>query len=163
MSSTLFDFDFGASFSEDRKHRYALWRIWDASKPIVMFIGLNPSTANETESDNTIERVGAISQYNGFGGFYMMNCWTFITPYPKELQINPMVNNMNNDVLTVTASVCAAVVFAWGAFPIVKEMGRDKELMEMFPNAQALFINKDGSPKHPLYCKKDTKLIPFRY
>ena len=33
----------GAEFSEGRKYRYALWRIWDSSKPLVMFIGLNPS------------------------------------------------------------------------------------------------------------------------
>lgn len=61
--------DFGADFSNDRKYRYALWRIWDRTKPLVMFIGLNPSTANETENDPTIKSVGRISKNNGYGGF----------------------------------------------------------------------------------------------
>ncbi len=33
--------DFGAEFSECRQYRYALWRMWDRSKPPVMFVGLN--------------------------------------------------------------------------------------------------------------------------
>ena len=45
-----------AIFSECRKYRYALCRIWDDSKPYAMFIGLNPSTADETEDDPTIRR-----------------------------------------------------------------------------------------------------------
>ena len=32
----------GAELSPCRRYRYALWRIWDDSKPAVMFIGLNP-------------------------------------------------------------------------------------------------------------------------
>lgn len=47
----------GAKFSEDRNYRYALWRIWDESKPMVMFIGLNPSTANETSESRLVSNV----------------------------------------------------------------------------------------------------------
>src|SRR5689334_6852032 len=94
----------GADFSECRSYRYALWRIWDESKPLVMFIGLNPSTANETETDNTITRVRGICEHNGFGGFYMMNCWAYISTDPKLLKVNPMSNEWNNNMLTVIAS-----------------------------------------------------------
>jgi hypothetical protein len=45
---------------------------------------------------------------------------------------------------------------------VVSETGRDKELIAMFPDAKALFINKSGSPKHPLYCRKDTALIDYK-
>ena len=41
----------GAHFSKSRVFRYALWRIWDKDKPAVMFVGLNPSTADETVDD----------------------------------------------------------------------------------------------------------------
>lgn len=152
----------GADFSEDRQYRYALWRIWDETKPLVMFIGLNPSTANETENDPTIRSVERISRANGYGGFYMMNCWAYIATEPTLLKINPMSEEWNNNMLTVIASKCQDVVFAWGSFAIVGEKGRDKELAEMFPNAKALFINKNGSPKHPLYCKSDTKLVDWK-
>ena len=63
----------GAEFSEDRKYRFCLFRIWDRNLPLVMFIGLNPSTANETDSDPTIRSCGRIAKANGYGGFYMMN------------------------------------------------------------------------------------------
>ena len=46
----------GAKLSDDKLYRYSLWRIWDDKKPYVLFIGLNPSTADETEDDPTIRR-----------------------------------------------------------------------------------------------------------
>lgn len=165
-TENVFDFDlsvddYGADFSHDRNYRYALWRIWDRTKPLVMFIGLNPSTANENDNDPTIRSVGRISKNNGYGGFYMMNCFPYITAYPELLKRNPMLDEWNNNMLTVIASKCKDVVFAWGNFDVVKESGRDKELIEMFPRAKALSINKNGSPKHPLYCKSDTLFIKF--
>jgi hypothetical protein len=41
---------------ESRKYRYTLTRVWDETKDKVMFIGLNPSTADEIEDDPTIRR-----------------------------------------------------------------------------------------------------------
>lgn len=38
-----------AVLSEDRKYRYLLSLTWDDTKPTVLFIGLNPSTADEKE------------------------------------------------------------------------------------------------------------------
>ena len=130
-----------------------------------MFIGLNPSTANADTDDNTIKRVTAISNYNGHGGFYMMNCWAYISTDPEKLREhrwNELICEWNDNMLTVIKAQCKDVVFAWGNFSVVKETGRDKELIEMFPNAKALHINKNGSPKHPLYCKAETKFIDYK-
>lgn len=157
----------GADFSEDRNYRYALWRIWDESKPLVMFIGLNPSTANETEPDNTIKRVMQISKNNGYGGFYMMNCFPIVSTDPSILKdfwesANPFIQNhdtVNRQKLREISEKCEAIVFAWGNFKVVKEINRDKELEKMFPEAMALKINQNGSPKHPLYCKSNTKFV----
>ena len=46
----------GAVLSEDRKYRYALWRIWEAEGPKVLFICLNPSKADEFNDDPTLIR-----------------------------------------------------------------------------------------------------------
>lgn len=35
----------GAIFSLDGKYRYILWRAWSPSKPVLAYIGLNPSKA----------------------------------------------------------------------------------------------------------------------
>lgn len=162
--STLFDTTetSGAEFSNCRNYRYALWRIWDTSKPLVMFIGLNPSTANEFSDDPTIRRVKAIAKNLGYGGIYMMNCFAYISTDPKLLKTNPMSKEWNDNMLTITASKCADVIFAWGNFDIVKTTGRDIELIEMFPHAKALHINKNGSPKHPLYVRNDVIPVKFK-
>lgn len=162
MTQQLFPQNNGANFSNDRSYRYSLWRIWDESKPLVMFIGLNPSTANEPHSDPTIKRVIRISEYNGYGGFYMMNCFAYISTNPKGLVIDIISHCLNDNLLIEIGSKCKDVVFAWGNFDVVKDNGMDKELKQMFPNAKALHINKNGSPKHPLYCKVESKLIDFK-
>jgi hypothetical protein len=54
-SGTLWD-DRTALFSDDRLYRYQLWRGWDESRAPVMFIGLNPSTADALDDDNNGER-----------------------------------------------------------------------------------------------------------
>jgi len=93
---------------------------------------------------------------------YMMNCFAFISTDPKLLKTNPMSEEWNNNQLTITASRCKDIIFAWGNFDIVKAMGRDLELMAMFPNAKALHINQNGSPKHPLYCKSNIQPVNFK-
>lgn len=154
----------GASFSEDRNYRYALWRIWDESKPLVMFIGLNPSTANETDNDPTIKSVCRIAKNNGYGGVYMMNCFSLVSTDPKRLQEvydclheEEDVENMRR--LLEVSRLCQDVVFAWGNFEIVKQ--RAKSIAGYFKDAKALAINKNGSPKHPLYCKSDIQPVSF--
>ena len=158
--ATIFEVkeDKGAKFSEDGKYRFALWRIWDASKPLVMFIGLNPSKAGSYKDDPTIESVRRIAKFNGYGGFYMMNCWDFISTEPKDL----IIEEPNNFLLKEVAKGCKDVVFAWGNFKIISDKGRDKELIKMFPNAKCINQNKNGSPGHPLFKKGETKLIDFK-
>lgn len=159
----------GAEFSECGKYRYRLWRIWDESKPKAMCIGLNPSTANADKDDATISILKRMLPILGYGGFYMMNCWAFITSDPKKLMINPMSDEWNNNILTVTAASCVDVIFAYGSFKIIKQKGRDRELIKMFPNAKCFAKSKDGSPIHPLAMQERNgrnpnkpELIPYK-
>lgn len=150
----------GAEFSTDRKYRYALWRIWDRSKPLVMFIGVNPSTANEDTTDRTITRVKGIVENWGYGGFYMMNLFAIVSKDPTVLKTDPDPLGDNDGWIEKIHSLCDRVVFAWGGFKEAKE--RCKKIIKMFPDAMALKILKDGSPKHPLYCRKDTQPVRFK-
>ena len=140
----------GADFSECKKYRYRLWRIWDNKLPLAMCIGLNPSTANAVKTDPTITNLAKMLKILGYGGFYMMNCWPYIASKPEQLKHSPMSDEWNNNVLTVTASLCKDVIFCWGNFEIVTEKGRDTELAEMFPNAKCFGFTKSGKPFHPL-------------
>jgi len=146
----------GAIFSDCKKYRYQLWRIWDKSRPLAMFIGLNPSTANESADDPTIRRVKQFASDWGYGGIYMTNLFAFVTPYPEELRkCNDAIKD-NDKWLKETSQKCDRIIFAWGSFPEAEQ--RAKEVSVMF-NAYALGFNKNGSPKHPLYVKSDIKLI----
>lgn len=148
----------GAFFSDDRKHRYALWRIWDAAKPFIMFIGLNPSTANETETDPTITRVINFAKNWGYGGVYMMNLFSYVSTDPANL-VTCTDNSINDTVLYNTRIVCKEVIFAWGNFKVAQE--RAARVAAMFPGSKALVLNKNGSPRHPLYVKGDVKPVEF--
>lgn len=156
--NNLFDNN-GADFSDCGKYRYKLWRIWDENKPLIMFIGLNPSTANATSDDPTIRRVKRFAKDWGFGGVYMMNCFPYISTDPNKL--TDFGNTVINDrKLKEVSFRCDRIIFSWGNFDIVPELGRDEELDIMFPKAYALMINKNGSPRHPLYVKAD--VVPTR-
>lgn len=64
----------GAEFSPCEKYRYRLWRVWDTSLPLMFFILMNPSTADETVNDPTIERQCRRAKGIGYGGLCILNC-----------------------------------------------------------------------------------------
>jgi hypothetical protein len=155
----------GAEFGIERKYRFSLWRIWNQPAGLVMFIGLNPSTADESQNDRTIQRVEGIVRHWGYGGFYMMNLFPLVSPYPERLKefletpFHDIEDRENDFWIEKISARCCMTVFAWGNFKEAKE--RAKILEGMFPDAHALYINKNGSPKHPLYCPKIT--LPVKY
>jgi hypothetical protein len=149
----------GAVFSTERHYRYALWRVWNADNGIVMFIGLNPSTANERDNDPTIRRVMSFAYDWGFGGVVMANIYGWITPYPLELQACEYPIGENDQWVEALAKHCQKIVFAWGKFKQAAKWSQ--VLIEMFPDAYALKINNDGTPRHPLYVPG--KIIPVKF
>ena len=149
----------GVTFKNDGQYRLALWRIWDDKLPKVMFIGLNPSTANESTDDPTIRRVKTFAKNWGFGGVYMLNLFTYVTAYPEELKTCRYPVLFADPFLLRYSKLASKIIFAWGSFKEAKNRG--KEVIQMFPDGEVLGINKDGSPKHPLYISGKTK--PFAY
>ena len=95
MSTKLIYSD--AKFSKDRIYRYALWRIWDDTLPKLLFIGLNPSTADEINDDPTMRRCIRFSKDLGYGGFIMGNIFAYRSTDPKKLKtINNPIGKRNN-------------------------------------------------------------------
>lgn len=158
MSSDLFN-QSGASFSPCGEYRYKLWRIWNSSKPVVVFIGLNPSTANATTDDPTIRRVVGFAKRWGFGGVQMMNLFGIISSDPKVLIQHPRPIGENDRYLREAALDGLQVVFAWGSFKQIGE--RDKAVIAMFPNAICLKKSAKGKPWHPLYVASSIHPIVF--
>jgi len=153
--------DKGAMLSPDRVYRYSLWRVWDESKPLVMFIGLNPSTADENDDDPTIRRCINFAKDWGYGGIYMLNLFALRTKNPIILLSHPSpIGIVNDHWLKQVAQNNVKVIAAWGTKGLY--LGRDKEVMKLFRQMNCLGLTKDGHPKHPLFLRKDTKMILFQ-
>lgn len=158
-----------AVFSKCRKYRYLLTRQWDSTKPYVAFVGLNPSTADETLDDPTIRREINFSKEWGYGGLVKVNLFAFRATDPKDMKnaLDP-IGLENNDYLLYAGKQANLVVACWGNHGIY--MGRGEQVKYMF---EAYFgemitlchfgLTKSSQPKHPLYLKRDSKLLPFTY
>jgi hypothetical protein len=147
-----------AKLSSCRKYRFALWRTWDDSKPFVMIIGLNPSTADEVENDPTIIRCINFAKYWGYGGVCMANLFAYRATDPSVMKskIDP-VGTENDMWLTNLAQDAGIVVAAWGNDG--SHLNRSSVVKELLPNLHYLKMNKSGEPAHPLYLKGDLKPI----
>jgi len=76
-----------ALFSTCRTYRYALYRQLDqANQTTVAFIGLNPSTADETKDDPTIRRCVGFARSWGFGFLLMQNLFAFRATDPRVMK-----------------------------------------------------------------------------
>ena len=159
LDGLLFPPTSGATFSQCGNYRYKLWRIWDSSKPMIAFIGLNPSTANATSDDPTIRRVKGFAKQWGYGGVYMLNLFGIISSDPSILLTANDPIGDNDRYLLEAAIDGLRVVFAWGSFKQIGE--RDKDVIAMFPNAICLKKSGAGKPWHPLYVKADIQPIYF--
>jgi hypothetical protein len=147
-----------AIFSPCGQYRYVLWRKW-SDRPKVMFVGLNPSTANATSDDPTIRRVKRFAQDWGYGGVYMLNLFAIVSPYPRILKTHPDPLGANNEWLIEYARKSEAICFAWGNFK--EASARAKEVASMFPNGICLGVNKNGTPKHPLYVPANSERLSY--
>ncbi len=149
-----------ATFSNCRKYRYSLSRIWDKKKKLVLFIGLNPSTANEEVDDPTIRRCVNYVQNWGYGGLMMVNLFAYRVTLPSGLKKVKYPIGEDNDKYIMTLSKKADItVAAWGNNGNL--YGRDKQVFDLIPNLMCLKLNKSGQPAHPLYLKKNIKLTKF--
>src|SRR4028119_2392792 len=88
----------GAIFDPTRTYRYALWRTWDAARPPVAFVLLNPSTADARRDDPTIRRCANFARTWGFGGLEVVNLFAFRATHPTDLKCAADPVGPQNDV-----------------------------------------------------------------
>lgn len=149
-----------ALLSEDRMYRYGLSRVWDKSKPYALFIGLNPSTADENKDDPTIKKCVDYVLKWGYGGLKMTNLFAYRATLPSDLRKAKEPIGVDNDKYIKELSKSAAItIVAWsndGSY-----LDRDKEVLRLIKNPMCLNINKSGQPSHPLYQKKELQPKPY--
>lgn len=153
----------GADISECGKYRYSLWRIWDDTKQKVLFICLNPSTADADNDDATIRRCIGYAKSWGYGGVYMGNLFAFRAREPKDMKsATDPVGPENNRYLRELSNTCEMIICGWGGDGGYQDRSSYVIKNRILPiKVHYLKMNKSGEPGHPLYLKKSLKPQPY--
>jgi hypothetical protein len=156
--------DRGAKFDRTRRYRYRLWRTWATDKPRLLFVMLNPSTADAEKLDPTVRRCVGFAERWGYGSLEVANLFAFRSTDPSELYraedpIGPENDRHIKDAVRASRSVIAA----WGQHGRLR--GRDEEVVELVTDLADLHClrrTKHGLPWHPLYLPGSLPPLLFR-
>lgn len=167
-----------AIFSQDRTYRYRLWQVWNPAKPRVLYVMLNPSTADEKVNDPTVERCYRRAlKMPEFGGFEVVNLFALRSTYPQALyeHLRPIddgeiINGegANDSHIWHATSHAGMVICGWGEHG--KYKARSTAVRNLLLHATnianriplcALKINASGEPAHPLYIPYSAQPIPY--
>ncbi|NJM40825.1 MAG: DUF1643 domain-containing protein [Anaerolineae bacterium] len=144
-----------AFFSPCHQYRYLLWREWDVASPsYALFIGLNPSTADETHDDPTVRRCIGFAKRWGYGAVCVTNLFALCATNPNVLTAHPTpVGEETNRWIIEAARHADVVIAAWGNHG--SHLGRDQAVLALLPTRpHILQMNQGGQPAHPLYLPK---------
>jgi len=151
-----------AVLSPDGLYRYRLSRTWDSAKLPLVWIMLNPSTADAYQDDPTIRRCMSFARREGAGGIEVLNLFAYRSASPKELaRVTDPVGPDNDDWIMEVLHPHSRCVCAWGAFP--KAWGRAAAVMDLAKGVDFLCLGRTvaGHPLHPLYVANDRPFVPW--
>lgn len=154
----------GCVLSACGRYRYALWRILDRSKPFWLMALLNPSTATEEQNDPTISRCITRASRADAGGLVVVNTGAIRETNPDQAcRAADPIGPHNEAWVRALIPACDMHIAGWG--PNAARFGGDRQMLEIFREAQvqlhALKLNRDGSPRHPLYVPYSAQPIPM--
>lgn len=144
--------------SSCRQYRYTLWREFgDTAKDsrYVVFVGLNPSFADESTDDRTVRRCIQFAKDWGYPALCIVNLFAFRTPKPYDMmQATDPIGPDNDQHLQNLCAKADLVVAAWGNGGVFRD--RSTHVRALLPAPRCLGLNKSGQPKHPLYVRAAT-------
>lgn len=151
-----------ALFSEDMVYRYMLEINFDLRRlsrldTAILFIGLNPSTADEMVDDPTIRRELGFAKDLGFSTLVKANLFAYRATDPKDMKNaeDPIGPENGVEFLAELSKLAKMTIAAWGRDGRFR--GRDCEVMSAIPGMYCLGTNDDGTPCHPLYLPRETE------
>ena len=138
-------------------------------------IGINPSTAEPDNLDNTLKSVSRIAAHNGFDSFVMFNVYAQRATRPDDMdrELNELLHRENmaafrHILSNVGEGVKPAIWAAWGT--IIEKRpylpGCVKEMVSIGEEYGARWLcagkcSVKGHPHHPLYLRKDEETRDF--
>ena len=146
--------------------RYSLTRDVDQAEGnnseasgVVTFIGLNPSTADETNNDPTTRRCIEFARSWGFSRMHLVYVYALRATNPSvALKADDPIGPENLGVVEEILASSDLVICAWGALGVGLTADR---ILKLVPAPHCLGRTKLGAPRHPLYVHASTKPMPF--
>lgn len=148
-----------AIVSPCQSYRYALGRRWSAA-PVVLIIGLNPSSADGHSDDPTVRRCVAFARSWGYGALWLGNLFAYRATDPRQmLAACDPVGPANDRWLQRLSGAADLVVAAWGVRGGFG--GRDQAVRSLLPAVHCLRLSRQACPMHPLYLPKTLQPQPW--
>ena len=147
-----------AVISECGRYRYVLTRRWCNDGDPLMFVMLNPSTADAEQDDPTIRKCIGFARRHAYPGIVVCNLFAWRATDPKDLHRallrgEDIIGPINHDYLVGQAETAADIVLAWGAHADDHQAvvgGLLGTLHEYRAKFRTLGVTKWGHPRHPL-------------
>jgi hypothetical protein len=150
---------------KNHEYRYALRRVWDDALGSVLFVMMNPSTADPFVDDPTVAKCQRYARAWGYGTLWVGNTFAYRATDQKQLlQVADPVGPANDEWLLKMAEQAGIIVLAYGKpHNDLRQRGRDvaRLLMRAGHKLHVLKLCIDGTPSHPLYLKGTLKPTLF--
>jgi hypothetical protein len=155
-------------YGEDDQYRLWLLRNWSGGidTPIVLWIGMNPSTADARVNDPTISRIIEFSRSFGYRACVICNVMDYRATHPADLCRESVVPSSDKNVETIVrlAKVAREVILCHGLVPKALQKYAAAAVAALRShriNLHCMGRTATGSPRHPLYLRSDTQPEPF--
>lgn len=145
-----------AEFSDCGTYRYRLRYIVHGgdvlAEPVapVVFLMLNPSTADELKPDPTVTRCLGFARSWGRSDLFVVNLFALRSTDPAALTTHADPVGPENDSVLATLPHDATIIAAWGAHPMARDRASDVVAILRRP-LLCLGMTAKGAPRHPLY------------
>ena len=152
------------AWSLDYVYRYFLWTLWDTTRPLVLWILLNPSIASLSQNDPTVSRCMQRSQILGFGEAIITNAFAYRSTDPKQLyQATNPIGPDNNYWLRTLSQQADQIICGWGSHGAYQDRDQAIQSLLKTQNLYCLGQTQKGQPKHPLYLSYRVQPELFQY
>jgi hypothetical protein len=157
-----------AGISSDKKYRWWLFRCWAAHLPLIIWIMMNPSTADHQKNDPTILKIIRYSKKWGYGAVLVLNIYAFRSSRPENLPrvMKDAVGKTNDwwirTIFRFAVRKKIPVICAWG----VKHKERGAQIRVVADEAglqlMCLELALNAEPKHPRFLSEDLRPRPLQ-